>query len=572
MKLPSANPVYVLGYNQSHDASAALIRDGHIAYAIAQERISRKKHEATNVAAAIKYVLDAENITPKDLSLIVACNLGRPLGGWPQAERDFHVELASSVGSVVVHSSHHELHAYSALYTSPFMDAAIVVADGTGSRLAEMRDTNLDDTMIDNEPSFDRLMYLDYQEGESLFVSVHGKELRSVLRRFTTRVPYDFASEDISLGRLYSYASKHIFETNFDAGKTMALASYGDASQLPSFLCIDGESIRVDRKLLSIFGMKPMKNQPTVWVNLAARVQEDVQHAMLRRAQHLRRATDVSNLCIAGGVGLNCTANQLIRIGAGFDRVYCMPASTDDGIAIGAALFGYHNLLGRERLAPSAFNAYLGRNYRETEVTDAVALAANRLGGHLRVSRLSFEDESLYRSVSQILLEDKVIGWFQGRSEFGPRALGNRSILASPATASIRDRINGDIKGRESFRPLAPIVLQSECSRYFEVDIGFASPHMMFNVPVRAAMRAQIPAVVHTDGTARVQTVTNEDNEMLAALLEHMTLRQAPPVLLNTSLNGPGDPIVETPAEAVDLFTGSTLDALVLKNYLLLKV
>lgn len=150
MKHSSVRPVYVLGYNQNHDASAALVRDGHIAYAIAQERISRKKHEGTNVASAIKYVLDAENITPKDLSLIVACNHGRPLGGWPEAERDFHVELASSVDSVVVHSSHHELHAYSALYTSPFMDAAIVVADGMGSRLAEMHDTNLDDTIVDN--------------------------------------------------------------------------------------------------------------------------------------------------------------------------------------------------------------------------------------------------------------------------------------------------------------------------------------------------------------------------------------------------------------------------------------
>lgn len=572
MEHSSDKPVYVLGYNQNHDASAALIRDGHIAYAITQERISRRKHEATNVVSAIKYVLDAESITPKDLSLVVACNHGRPVGGWPRAERDFHVELADSVGAVAVHPSHHELHAYSALYTSPFMDAAVVVADGMGSRLAEMRDANLDGTIIDNGPSLDRLVYLDYQEAESLFVSVRGKELRSILRRFTTRVPYDFPREDISLGRLYSYASRSIFETNFDAGKTMALASYGDATQLPSFLSVNGESIRVDRSLLSIFDMKAKRNEPMVSADLAARVQEDVQNAMLRRAQHLRRATDMSNLCIAGGVGLNCTANELIRIGSGFDRVYCMPASTDDGIAIGGALFGYYNLLGKERLAPSAFNAYLGRNYSETEVVDAVALASRSLGCRLRVSKLSLEDESLYSSVSQILLMGKVIGWFQGRSEFGPRALGNRSILASPSSASIRDRINSEIKGRESFRPLAPVVLQSECSRYFEVDAGFTSPHMMFNVPVRVAMRAQIPAVVHVDGTARVQTVTSRDNETLAALLEHIKLRQAPPVLLNTSLNGPGDPIVETPAEAVDLFANSTLDALVLKNYLLRKV
>ena len=283
---------------------------------------------------------------------------------------------------------------------------------------------------------------------------------------------------------------------------------------------------------------------------------------LLQRARWLRETTGARNLCIAGGVGLNCVANGRIVREAGFDNVSIQPASGDDGIAIGCAYYGHLQI----KKEPRSFvmrHAYLGRSYGEADLEEALKKGLARLETAARRS------DDVCREAAQLLAEGHVLGWFQGRSEFGPRALGNRSLLADPRNAQMKDTLNTRVKHRQAFRPFAPIVLAERASEIFEGEEE--SPFMLIAKRVRPAWQDRIPAIVHVDGTARVQTVRAETNERLYRLLKEFEALTGVPVLINTSFNVKGEPIVETPRDAIECFLSTGIDHLALHDMLIAK-
>jgi len=290
---------------------------------------------------------------------------------------------------------------------------------------------------------------------------------------------------------------------------------------------------------------------------LAWRIQDDTENVLLARARWLRETTGAKNLCIAGGVALNCVANGRIAREAGFENVWIQPAAGDDGIAIGCAYYGYLALQNNPR-SYVLNNAYFGRAYTDAEIN---AVTNKRLV-HLVTD--SMPSTNICGETAKVLSEGNVVGWFQGRSEFGPRALGNRSIIADPRKAEMKDILNKRVKHRQAFRPFAPIVLAERAREIFEGDED--SPYMLIAKRVRPEWRDKIPAIVHVDGTARVQTVRQDQNEVLYRLLKEFDAITGVPVLINTSFNVKGEPIVETPEDAMECFLSTGIDFLALQN------
>jgi carbamoyltransferase len=298
------------------------------------------------------------------------------------------------------------------------------------------------------------------------------------------------------------------------------------------------------------------------WQDLAWRVQHDTEEILLKRAIWLREMTGAKNLVMAGGVALNCVANGRILREAGYDNIWVQPACGDDGIAIGTAYYGHLAL----KKAPRKFvmkHAYLGRKYSQEQVEKAASELV------VRIQTKAPRSDDVCRDAAKLLAEGKIFGWFQGSSEFGPRALGNRSIIADPRTADMRDRLNKVVKHRQAFRPFAPIVLEERAAEIFEEYAE--SPFMLLALAVKPEWKDRIPAVVHVDGTARLQTVRADTNPMLYRLLKEFDELTGVPVLVNTSFNVKGEPIVETPEDAINCFLGTRMDCLVLHDRLMTK-
>ena len=298
------------------------------------------------------------------------------------------------------------------------------------------------------------------------------------------------------------------------------------------------------------------------WEDLAWRVQDDTENVLLARARWLRETTGASNLCIAGGVALNCVANGRVAREAGFENVWIQPAAGDDGIAIGCAYYGYLEIL-KQRRSFVMDHSYVGKVYPERDIEKATQKFL------VRIQTTAVRSDDICRDTAKLLAEQSVIGWFQGGSEFGPRALGNRSLLADPRKPEMKDILNSRVKHRQPFRPFAPIVLAERVREIFEGEED--SPFMLIAKSVRPEWRDRIPAIVHVDGTARVQTVREETNPMLYRLLKEFEALTGVPVLINTSFNVKGEPIVETPRDAMICFLTTGIDNLVLHDTLVSK-
>jgi carbamoyltransferase len=372
------------------------------------------------------------------------------------------------------------------------------------------------------------------------------------------------------LGALYSRASTYIFGDWDKCGELMGLAPYGRSNRFKPLMTIRDNELRVpewtaefDRPWVIDSGGK-WDDSPAMghWEDLAWRVQDDTETVLLARARWLRETTGARNLCIAGGVALNCVANGRIAREAGFDNVWIQPAAGDDGIAIGCAYYG-HVALQKKARASVMTHAYVGMDYSEADVQEALARPSVRLA----TKRTRCFD--ICAETARVLADGNVIGWFQGRSEFGPRALGNRSILADPRSPQMKDILNRRVKHRQPFRPFAPIVLAHRMHEIFEGEED--SPFMLIAKRVREPWRDRIAAIVHVDGTARVQTVRRETNERLYRLLEAFEALTGVPVLINTSFNVKGEPIVETPHDAVACFLATGIDYLALHDLLIAK-
>lgn len=580
-----------------HDAAAALVRDGHIVAAAQEERFTRVKHDASFPRNAVAYCLQAAGIGVGDLDAVafydkpfltferlletyLACvpaglpSFLKAMPVWLKQKLWTPDVVARELGSddapfdgPVLFTEHHESHAASAFYPSPFTRAAFLTADGVGEWATTSYGT---------------------ADGSSLRIAAE------------LHFPH-------SLGLLYSAFTYFCgFRVNSGEYKLMGLAPYGEPRFADTIrrelidLKPDG-SFRLNMDYftypvgLTMTGKKferlfdgPRREPEGPFtqreMDLAASVQAVTEEAVLNLARHVHRETGEKNLCLAGGVALNCVANgRLLREGP-FDKIWIQPAAGDAGGALGAALMAYYERSGAARLVnpdDDMQGTYLGPGFSPEQIEDVLA----REG--LPAERLS-EDELLGRT-ADLLAAGQVVGWFQGRAEFGPRALGHRSILADARGRDMQRVVNLKIKFRESFRPFAPSVLDERAPEFFDLDPsagsgqGAESPYMLLVAPVHGAETggdgldrrhhtdSPVPAVTHVDGSARVQTVSERRSPLYYRLLRAFEARTGCPVLVNTSFNVRGEPIVGSPEDALRVFRRTHMDALALGPFLLTK-
>lgn len=557
-------PAYVLGTGLSHDGSACLLRNGEICVAIEKERVTRVKHDGFNDTPAITYCLDAAGIGIADLSLIVQnANFGMFEQGnlWFRGPR----VIGSQVPVVTI--SHHLAHAYSAIGTSPFEESAILVIDGCGSGFDECVD--LDSVIVPEQPLVD-LKHL-YFEKDSYYEFRENK-MRPVYKDFS---PWGMAHKEHlmypnttlhSIGGVYLAVSMYIFNGFEDPGKLMGLAPYGRPG-IHDFQIFD---LRDGRAFVRYDWIKAFRRPARTveqfrarfqeYADLAYWVQKELERAVLYIANSRYQLRPNRNLCYAGGVALNAVANTRLIKGSSFSNVYIQPAAGDNGLSVGCAYYGWLQVLKRERVFHGGSTTF-GATYTD----DAVKAALN---DHVDELIVSTPDDYI-KEAAELLAQGHIVAWFQDGAEFGPRALGNRSILADPRSAGIGQFINRRVKCREDFRPFAPAVPAEDAKVYFEAP--FESPYMLLVTRVKPDWRTAIPAVVHRDGSARVQTVAQKDNPKFYRLLKEFQKLTGISVLLNTSLNKRRMPIVETPRQAVDLYLDSGMTVLVLKQYLVRK-
>src|SRR5712672_912180 len=506
---------YVLGLNTyDHDVSACLLRDGAIAYAIAKERLTRVKHAPGFYKEVIDYCLEAEGITLEDVALIVRNCYILPVpemeerlgyfdapGFLPEYERGeaskHPLYLANS--DKVKTISHHLAHAYSAFAVSPFEEGVVMIVDGVGSYRSDV---------VEPYPSTDMASPL-ARESESYY-KFDGSRIEC-LKKVWMEPDRGFLSDEFynmpGLGALYSRASTYIFgDWNKCGEQVKHLLELTDGTlRVPSWTTDFKQPFVMDRG--SWEGSPSMRH----WEDLAWRVQDDTENVLLARARWLRETTGAKNLCIAGGVALNCVAIGRVARESGFENVWIQPAAGDDGIAIGCAYYGYLEIL-KQRRSFVMDHSYVGKRYTDKDIHRATAKFL------VRIQTSAVRSEDICRDTAKLLAEQRVIGWFQGGSEFGPRALGNRSLLADPRKAEMKDNLNSRVKHRQAFRPFAPIVLAERAREVFEGEED--SPFMLIAKKVRPEWRDRIPAIVHVDGTARVQTVREETNPVLHRLLK----------------------------------------------------
>jgi carbamoyltransferase len=367
-----------------------------------------------------------------------------------------------------------------------------------------------------------------------------------------------------SLGGMYSSVAQQIFGNYMEAGKVMGLAPFG-RPRIPvhEFLELDGNRLKFSNKVQKRF--KNQERWPTnkdCYEDLAASVQRALEFALLHMTKHLRDLTDEVNLCMAGGVALNSVANQRIIEEVGFKNVYVIPSAEDSGVAIGAAYLGLWEL-GRTHCKRQLCNDGLGRTSASSEIDRAIQSVPDIV---------VYRPANLLKETAARLSHGQIAGWFQDGSELGPRALGQRSILCSPCPRDAKEVLNARVKFRESFRPFAPAILAEEAPNWF--DFGYSpadSPFMLRVVPFRPQRRACVPAVVHVDGTGRLQTVTQEQNGLFHDLIRQFHTMTGVPILLNTSMNVQGEPIVETPTDAIWCLLGTGLDFCVIHDWLITK-
>lgn len=565
--------MYILGINNMHDASAALICDGKIIAAAEEERFTREKHMIGFPVHAIQYCLNEAGITINDIDLVAVAwkpwvlkrrileaakvliysrqafksktsrGMGQMKNEWFQlfSMRSLIEKHFGKGKFKLKYIDHHLSHAASAFYVSPYDSAAVFTVDGAG------------------------------EEATTVFWKGEGTKLTKIK---AINLPH-------SIGQFYSAITAFLgFKVQADEYKVMGLASYGRPKYADYFkkdvlvtlpeggfrlnhMFIDYHLARYGIFLPSTIDIlgQPRKIENDVTSNhgdIAASAQKVVEDTIFHSLRYLYGKTGKENrLCMAGGVALNCVANGKITEHTEFKDIYIQPAAGDAGTSLGAALYLYHSYSGKPREFVMR-DAYLGPQYSNTQCETA-----------LRSFNLSYKElpaEELCRIVAGKIADGKLVCWFQGRMEWGPRALGNRSLIADPRKKEMKDIINLKVKQRESFRPFAPSVLAERSSEYF--CNGSPSPFMLFACGVRPEKAHEIPAVIHVDGTARPQTVSRETNPMYWSLIKEFENITGVPVILNTSFNVQ-EPIVCTPEDAIKCFLKTKVDYLVLNNLLI---
>ncbi|QDZ26958.1 carbamoyltransferase C-terminal domain-containing protein [Noviherbaspirillum sp. UKPF54] len=549
----------ILGVNRTQDASLCLMEGSRVVFAIQKERLTRQKHHWGKVDDLRQVYLPRLAALDGAIDVLVECySSDSEIGNLAAYEQELMEALRFSPGCRRARISHHLSHVYSVFHPSPFEEAAVMIIDGQGSAVSDLTEQWSGAAGVPG----------DWREVSSFYradrrhVECIGKQLWD---RDERRL--------VGLGMFYFLLTQAIFPGEGNEGKVMGMAPHGDpdALALPP-LEVDGARVSIPARWFEILaergrfryagGKAADAARFADIANLAAAGQRAFEEAVLEVARWLHRQTGAENLCFAGGTGLNCSTNDRLLRETPFRRVFIPPAPSDAGTSLGCAVYGLTELLG-QRCDFRWDSDFLGPPPRLDDIE-----AALRGADDLLVERID-DAEALCARMVDLLCATKVVGLYQGRSEFGPRALGHRSILGDPRHGYVRDWINARVKEREWFRPLAPIVLLERAEEFF--DIRRPSPFMQFAAPVRPQAAHVIPAVTHVDCTARLQTVGESDDPLLRALLAGFDARTGVPVLLNTSFNRKEEPIVETPAEALESFRRTPMHALAMPPFLIRK-
>jgi len=576
-----------------HDSAACLVRDGEIIAAAQEERFSRKKHDFSFPLQAINYCLETGRIKSESLDYVAFYDkpfikferiLETYLAFAPHGIRSFVMAIPLWVKQklwmkefikkqldyegMIIFPEHHESHAASAFFASPFQESAFLTLDGVGEWTTTSYGIGKNNQIsILSEMHFPHSLGLLY----SAFTYYTGFKVNSGEYKVMGLAPYGQPKyKDLIITELMDLKEDGSFKLNmkyfnYCAGLTMT-----------------------NRKFDKLFGGPPREPKSDVTqrdMDLARSVQDVTEEVMLRMARHIYRETKQQNLCLAGGVALNCVGNGKILREGPFDNIWIQPAAGDAGGALGAALFVWYQYLNNERKAESGKDfmkaSLLGPSYSDDQILQYLQ------SNDIPYQKLS--PKELPVRIADLIAEQKTIGWFQGRMEFGPRALGARSIIGDARSPVMQEIMNLKIKFRESFRPFAPSVLKEKAVDFFDIDCE--SPYMLIVAPVREAIRktmtseeqeyfgldklhvvrSSIPAVTHVDYSARVQTITRESNPLYYEMIDAFEKKYGCPVIINTSFNVRGEPIVCTPRDAYLCFMRTNMDFLIMGNYLLSK-
>ena len=565
--------MYILGTScYYHDSAAALIKDGEIIAAAQEERFTRKKHDFHFPHNAIKYCLSEAGIGVNDINFVGFYDkpfvkferiLETYLSVAPAGIKSFiqamplwiHQKLwipqliqeELGYNGEIIFTEHHESHSARAFFPSPFEDAAILTADGVGEWTTTSMGVGKGNKItITHEIKFPHSLGLLY----SAFTYYCGFKVNSGEYKLMGAAPYGEPKYvDLIMNELIDLKEDGSFKLN------MKYFGYLDDLKM------------TNGRFNRLFDMPPRKSETKMnqkYLDIARSIQVVTEEVMLRMVKRLYKETGLKNICLAGGVALNCVANGRIIRETPFENIFVQPAAGDAGGALGVAQFIWYQYLGNERKMgknnDNMKTSYLGPSFSNEYI--------KKFLNNYNISFEELENDKLTSKTAGLIAEKNVIGWFQGRMEFGPRALGNRSILGDARFPEMKDTVNMKIKFREAFRPFAPSVLKEKASEYFDMRNDLESPYMLIVAPVREDKRV-IPAVTHVDYSARIQTVKREDNPIYYDLINEYYKLTGVPAIINTSFNVRGEPIVCIPEEAYKCFMRTNMDYLLMGNFLL---
>ena len=567
--------LYTLGIScYYHDSAAALLKDGHVIAAVEEERFSRKKFDDGFPNMAIEWCLKEAGITTKEIKSVAfydkpVLKFERLLDNYiavaPRGmfsfldvipkwihkrlwiKKDIKNHLKGFKGDIIF-PEHHMSHAAHAFYTSPFEESAVLTVDGVG----EWTTTSFG---IAKNNSINLTNDMRWPHSLGLFYSA-----------FTYFLGFQVNEGEYKLMGLSAYGKPKYYDLILD--NLIDVKDDGSIHLNMEYFSFTYDKVMTSKKFSELFNISPKsKNDKTLQIHfdIGASAQKVLEDVLLKMVNHIYSKTKMKNLCIGGGVALNGVANYKILKESPFENIHIPPSPGDAGSAIGAAQYLYHifhnnsknNFQNNAQLIHE--NVYVGPSFSNEQITEYL--------DSKKISYQSFDRNLLLKTTAQLIADGNVVGWYQGKMEWGPRALGNRSILADPRRADMKDILNTKIKHRESFRPFAPSILEEYTSEYFEIDIP--SPYMLMVVPVKKPK--DIPAVTHVDGTGRLQTVSKNTNPLYYDLISEFNKITGVPVIINTSMNVMGEPIVNTPEEAYQMIVKTDMDCIVMGNNLVKK-
>ena len=565
--------MYILGIScYYHDSAAAILKDGQVIAAVEEERFSREKNDDGFPKQAIDYCMKEAGVAASELACVAFYDkpvlkferlLDNYIASAPRGLYSFtdvipkwihkrlwvKEEIKKHLGDYrgkIYFPEHHMSHAAYTFFTSPFDEAAILTVDGVGewttTSYGSAKNTKIKLTADIRWP-----------HSLGMFYSA-----------FTYYLGFKVNEGEYKLMGLSSYGKPKYYDLIMD--KLIDVKDDGSLRLNMKYFAFTWDKVMVNEKFQELFGI-PRRTEDTkteqIHLDIGASAQLVLEEVLLKMVNHLYEKTKLSNLCLGGGVALNGVANYRILKEGPFDKMHIPPSPGDGGSAVGCAAYAYYSILNNERIIENdaakmiANNVYVGPQYSNDEIKSFLET--------YKIPYQKYERQELLQNTAKLIADQNVVGWYQGRAEWGPRALGNRSILADPRNAKMKDILNEKIKHRESFRPFAPSILEEHTSEYFELDIP--SPYMLLVAKVKKPDK--IPAVTHVDGTGRLQTVSKKANPLYYDLINEFYKLTRVPVIVNTSMNVRGEPIVNTPEQAFDMLLKTDMDYIVMGDHII---